>query len=186
MTRQAAAVVRTAWQNVFAKDAVAQQIRNSQAVPVAVRRKALQLVKSLSGPTAVRLNNLSWQTVRRMQSTPGEARRALRQILAAVDLEPDNAFYRNTLGVAQYRTGDFAGAVDTLSRSEQHVRSEFGRESPVDSVFLAMALFRLGKIEDAGKRMEQLRSIARQPPWAENAEYLKFLNEAEELITAGE
>ena len=184
IVRQAAAVVRTAWQNDFTKDDVVQQIRNSQTVPVAVRRKALQLVKPLSGPTAATLNNQSWQIVRRMQSTHSESRRALRQIQAAVSLEPDNAHYRNTLGVAQYRVGDYADAADTLARSEELVRTDFGMESPLDSVVLAMALFRLGNTDAAGKRMEQLRVVARQPALSKNVEFLNFLREAEGLIGA--
>jgi thioredoxin-like negative regulator of GroEL len=100
-------------------------------------------------------------------------------------LEPNNVMFRNTLGVALYRTGDYEGAVSTLTQNEIYTRT-LGRESPVDSVFLAMCLFRIGKTEAAQKRMEQLRTVAKQPQWARNAEFLGFLREAESLGDTGE
>ena len=185
VARQAADVVRDAWQRDFTKDTVRQHIRTDPGLDQAVRQKAVQLVESLNGPTAAELNNVSWHAVRQMRSTPGRHQQALRQVQAAMALEPNNVMFRNTLGVALYRTGDYHGAVSTLTQNEIHIRT-LGRESPEDSVFLAMALFRIGKTEAAKKRMEQLRTVAKQPQWARNAEFLGFLKEAEAVVDTGE
>jgi len=185
VARQAADVVRGAWQKDLTKDAVLQRIRTDPGLDQAIRQKAVQLVESLNGPTAAEFNNVSWRTVRQRRSTPGSYRQALKQVQAAMALEPNNVMFRNTLGVALYRSGDYEGAVSTLTQNEIYIRT-LGRESPVDSVFLAMALFRIGKIEAAQKRMEQLRTVAKQPQWASNAEFLGFLREAEGLDDTGE
>ena len=43
---------------------------------------------------------------------------ALRLAEAACRLEPKHGYYVNTLGVAQYRAGQYAEALATLTRSE--------------------------------------------------------------------
>src|SRR5262249_26518422 len=90
---------------------------------------------------ASRLNNEAWRLV----AGPARGRdpaRALSLSRRAVELEPNNAIFLNTLGVAQYRTGRYKEAVATLEKSL--ARSK-GRCDAFDLFFLAMCHHRLGQ-----------------------------------------
>ncbi len=69
----------------------------------------------------------------------------------AAELEPRNAMYLNTLGVAQYRAEDWRGAIDTLGRSvplnADHASYDF--------FFLAMAHWQLGERDEARSWFER-------------------------------
>ncbi len=60
--------------------------------------------------------------------------------------EPQNTSYANTLGVARYRAGDFAGAIQTLSLPE-NTRDFVGH----NGFFLAMAHARMGHHAEAAQ-----------------------------------
>jgi hypothetical protein len=61
-------------------------------------------------------NNLAWALVTAPESRR-DSQRALRLARRAVELTPAQGIYLNTLGVAQYRAGQYAGAVATLEQS---------------------------------------------------------------------
>jgi WD40 repeat protein/tetratricopeptide (TPR) repeat protein len=76
------------------------------------REQALKL--RANDPTA--LNNEAWRLV----AGPAAKRdplRALALIQKAVELQPDNVTLLNTLGVAQYRNGQYAAAIVALEKS---------------------------------------------------------------------
>lgn len=70
---------------------------------------------------------------------PGEAVELARRASVAM---PEEDTYWNTLGAAQFRAGDFRGAIASLERS-----IEIGGGTGFDHVFLAMAHARLGDLE---------------------------------------
>ena len=179
---QATVVVHAARQEEFRKDGVAKRIRANQRITEEVRQKALQLVDVTSGPTAQELNAMSWNTVQSADATRTEYEKALRQIRAAVESEPEKGYYVNTLGVAQYRVGDYQAALTTLTRSEQLNNEAFGGSSPPDLVFLAMANQQLGNTDEAKQQLQLLRQLILEPRWSKDAELQSFLQEAEALI----
>ena len=88
-------------------------------------------------------------------------------------MAPAVGSYRNTLGVAHYRAGDWAAAVDAL---EESMRLRSGGD-PYDWLFLAMARHRLGDAVEARRWLD--RSLA----WIEahaprDAELIRFRAEA--------
>jgi hypothetical protein len=89
--------------------------------------------------------------------------------------------YLNTLGVAQYRVGRYADALATLTKSEKRKATKEGT-TPDDLAFLAMTRHQLGQKDEAKAALARLREIMKQPHWAQNAEAVSFLQEAEELI----
>src|SRR5262249_4864788 len=100
---------------------------------------------------------------------------------AAVQVESENVNYLNTLGVAQFRTGEYARAVQTLTQSEK--RNATKEESqPLHLAFLAMAQHQLRKQDEAKEAHGRLREVMKQSGWAKDAESQGFLREAEELI----
>jgi serine/threonine protein kinase/WD40 repeat protein/tetratricopeptide (TPR) repeat protein len=92
-------------------------------------------------------NDRAWA----LATGPGPGRdvgRALVLSRRAVVLDPGHAAALNTLGVVQYRAGQYAEAIETLARSRTAGR---GQPDAWDLFFLAMAHHRLGHRDAARK-----------------------------------
>jgi serine/threonine protein kinase/WD40 repeat protein/tetratricopeptide (TPR) repeat protein len=90
-------------------------------------------------------NDLAW----RLATGPVVMRdpeRALAAARKAVALAPGSALYLNTLGVAQFRAGLYAEAIDTLEKS---LAASKGETDAFDLFFLALARRRLGHVTEA-------------------------------------
>jgi serine/threonine protein kinase/Flp pilus assembly protein TadD len=96
----------------------------------------------------------------------------------AVKLVPEGGTFWNTLGLAQYRAGDWKAAIAALKKSMELQR---GRDESLDTFFLAMAHWRLREKTEARKWYN--RAVA----WMErfdpkNEQLRRFRAEAEELL----
>ena len=126
-------------------------------------------------------NHLAWDLVTAPESLRN-AEEAVTLAEKAVRLAPDNAHYRNTLGVAYYRAGRYREAVETL-RPNLTVHSDFALA--FDLYFLAMSHHRLGDATrardyyDWAVRWTKVRPIL-DP--TELDELTAFRAEAEELL----
>ncbi len=92
---------------------------------------------------AATCNELAWVLL----FSPSQLRdsaEALRLASHAMSMAPDNANYRNTLGVAYYREGRYREATDCLSKN---LTSQQDDGLPFDLYFLAMSHFQLGDQE---------------------------------------
>ena len=129
-------------------------------------------------------NNLAWW----LATGPAALRdpqQALAMAQKAVALTPGQAIYLNTLGVAEYRAGQYAEAIATLEKS---LAASKGESDGFDLFFLAMARHKLGQFARA--RADLVRAIRwrdehpnpRQPGWSE--ELNMFQAEAEQLLNA--
>src|SRR5262249_21922298 len=141
------------------------------------RAKALGLEQS--DPTA--MNNLAM----RLLTGPAAQRDpalALRLIQQAVQQEPQNSIFLNTLGIAQYRNEAYKEAIATLEKS---LALGEGKYDAFDLFFLAMSHARLGNrdkaqecFDRAVKWVEGQKSLP-----AHDVEELKaFRAEAEEVL----
>jgi hypothetical protein len=127
-------------------------------------------------------NNFAWRLV----TAPGSTRdpqRALSLARRAVELAPKAAIYFNTLGVAQYRAGQFTEAVATLEKS---LAAGKGESDAFDLFFLAMVRFKLGETARARADFDRALKWRRdhpkltQPRW--NEELDAFQAEARALL----
>ena len=134
--------------------------------------------------SAEHYNNLAW----RLATGPAALRdseEALVLARKAVALAPGTAIYLNTLGVAQYRAGQFAEAIATLEKS---LAAGKGRSDAFDLFFLAMARHKLGQVDRARADLDRALRWRREHPnpagpgWSE--ELNMFQAEAEELLNA--
>jgi tetratricopeptide (TPR) repeat protein len=110
----------------------------------------------------------------------------------ALESDPENDHYRNTLGAILYRAGRFEEAVEKLTKLA-NAREETGQypqqTSPAYAwYFLAMAQHQLGNIDEslkyynkAVKRAEQ--ELAGNPPWNRKITLQLLEAEAESLLS---
>jgi eukaryotic-like serine/threonine-protein kinase len=89
---------------------------------------------------ALLCNDLAWESTKEPPHT-SLADVISRLAQKAVELEPHNSLYQNTLGVVLYRQGKYEDAVRWLERSLEHSR----QFAAFDCYFLAMSYERLGQ-----------------------------------------
>jgi tetratricopeptide (TPR) repeat protein len=140
---------------------------------IAEYRAALRL----NNKWALAYNNLAWLLANCADAKFRDPVEAVRLAQRAVALAFREGNYWNTLGVAQYRAGDWKGALDALGKSME--LNQGGDSS--DWFFLAMAHWQLGQKEQA--RTWYDKAIA----WMEkhqqqNEELRRFRAEAAALL----
>jgi tetratricopeptide (TPR) repeat protein len=129
-------------------------------------------------------NNLAWLLATCPEATLRDPKRAVELATKAVELAPAQGTFRNTLGVARYSAGDWKGAIEALTKSQ-----ELGSPSPAhDWLFLAMAEWQLGNqdaargwYDKASQWINENQTTLQGAP--ENAEELKrFRTEARDVL----
>jgi tetratricopeptide (TPR) repeat protein len=125
---------------------------------------------------------LEFAIVKRLGERIERYRQALGWAEIASRLDPDTGDYLTTLGVAQYRVGQFQQAVKTLGRSDKLNARHFQGSVPADLAFLAMTHHQLGQ-EEQDHYMKRLREAMNKRRWARDEEAQAFLREAEALLS---
>jgi eukaryotic-like serine/threonine-protein kinase len=126
-------------------------------------------------------NSLAWALARRPPARAGDAGLAVRLARKAVEWEPEQFAYWNTLGVAHYRDGNWSAAIDALSRSLE--LSKGG--TAADWFFLACIDQQRGKINEARLWYDRAVTwVQRNPPpdKAQAAELEEFRDETARAI----
>jgi WD40 repeat protein len=157
---------------------VMDRLRTDRKIDPGLREAALRQLRA-GGERVYELNSAIWDVVKDPKRTPSDYRRALRAAEAVVKCEPWTADYVHTLGVAQYRCGQFREALASLQRAPG-LRSQPGQG---DMLFTAMTHFKLGEVETAQAKLKIVQDRKRNGA-SLDAERLAFLEEAEALISA--
>ena len=108
--------------------------------------------------------------------------RALRQAELASRLAPENGSVLATVGVAQFRVGQFEAAVMTITKSSELNAKQRGLPYPSELAFMAMAQHQLGQHDAARATLARARDLMQKPPFKGNAFLESYLREAEALI----
>jgi WD40 repeat protein len=180
--REIVNLVRDLFESLALRSDVLACLRRDPTLDAPTREAALQLAE------AVRENpKLLNAVARNVVKTPGGDREAyalaLRQAEAAVHAAPGNGECLNTMGVAHYRLGEYAKALEAVQQSEKRsAATPLTGTQAADLAFLAMARQQLGHQEQAQAALARLRELMKQPGWEKNAEAQDFLREAEGLI----
>jgi WD40 repeat protein len=164
----------------LARDVLA-RLEQDQGLDDAVREEAVRLVRC-RGDNPLALNNRSWTIVESPNRSPGEYEFALSLAEAACVAAPGNATYLNTLGVAQYRFGQYEAALDSLRRSEAiFINSGIGSD-PTNLAVIAMAEYGLGNAGQARVALEQARRLLYKGGQNNPTAAVSVFHEAELLI----
>jgi tetratricopeptide (TPR) repeat protein len=151
--------------------------------PEAYRRYCTELLERHSPGSANDCNNLAWACVLAPDAVTDHTR-LVRLAERAVSASPRSYAYLNTLGVAQYRAGQFSQAILTLNDAVSLHRSG---GTPSDWLFLAMAHHRLGNAAEAKQWLDKATgAINENASLAADPETRLFRREAESLINPPE
>jgi tetratricopeptide (TPR) repeat protein len=115
------------------------------------RQELYRLFRETCPANAERYNQLAWILAAAFDPELWDPQQAVELAGKAVEEEPQKRDYWNTLGVAQYRAGDWKASLAALDRSRQ--LGEGGNS--FDSFFLAMAHWRLGDKQQARTRYDR-------------------------------
>jgi tetratricopeptide (TPR) repeat protein len=152
---------------------VALQMRGKFGDAIAAYREAVRL--NPDEPMAQ--NNFAWILATCPDARLRHAAWAVEHARNAVKQMPDNSGFWNTLGVAQYRTGDWKAAVEALTKATQLAKGG----SATDFLFLAMAEWQLGN-KDAARNWYEKAVAWMDKNKAKDDDLRRFRAEAAELL----
>jgi tetratricopeptide (TPR) repeat protein len=146
-----------------------------------LHKKTLAQSQAMLGPdhpvTLASMNHVAWDLATLPDPRLREPQEAIELAKRAVESAPNDGNFWNTLGVANYRTGDWKAAVAALEKSIE--LREGGDGS--DFFFRAMAHWQLDQANDARKWHEQaVEWMEKNNP--HNVELNRFRAEAAELL----
>jgi serine/threonine protein kinase/tetratricopeptide (TPR) repeat protein len=124
-------------------------------------------------------NDLAWLLATCPDAALRDPLRAVEIATKAVELRPMEGTFRNTLGVALYRAGDWHAAIEALDKS---LELRQGGDA-FDWYFLAMAEWQRGNKDDARKWYEKARDWTEKNAPA-NEELQRFEAQAKDLLDA--
>jgi tetratricopeptide (TPR) repeat protein len=136
-----------------------------------------QQVVDLAPAGAEAHNNLAWLLATCPDEALRDPRRAVELAAKAVELQPTQGMYWNTLGTARCRTRDWAAAVEALNQS---MELRQGGDA-FDWYFLAMAEWQQGNKDEARRWYDKALEWTKKNA-AANEELLRFEAEAREML----
>jgi tetratricopeptide (TPR) repeat protein len=181
-------------------------LRHSPLLRLEVRQRALALAdryQEISDPE--QYQRAAWNVLRQQHLNALQYRFALRQAETACRLLPGQSLYQTTLGMAQYRVGEYRKAAETLAQADllhwatparlafqagqlpqaflalEHAPA-LRQAIPASLAFLAMSQHQLGDPKTAQATLARLREVVKDPGWAREADQPPYLREAEQLI----
>src|SRR5262249_5622332 len=179
--REALGLVEFLFTKLLIKAQVMANLRANRTISDPVRRQAIAFAERWREDPQL-FNAASWSVVAKPGADRSAYRLALSQAEYACELSPNNGLFLNTLGIAQYRTGAYQQALETLLRSDKLNAIQFNGSHPADLAFLAMTAHQLGRNELARETLRRLREALKKPVWAGDEEAQAFLHEAEALL----
>jgi tetratricopeptide (TPR) repeat protein len=131
-------------------------------------------------PTADELNMAAWQVVLAPERNRSDYSSALSVARQSVEQKSNDPANLNTLGVAYYRIEEYQQAIEVLTRSDELLKGT--ASSQPNLIFIAMALFRLGQVDEARQKMAELKEQIQRSDVELAADDAAFLKEAEQLM----
>ena len=110
------------------------------------------LTNELGNSPAIARNQIAWDLVRHPESDPTLLAHAIELATEATELSPTDDALWNTLGVAQYRAGQWLAASESLTKALQlSVQSKF---DAINHFYLAMTYWKMDERDKAREHFE--------------------------------
>jgi hypothetical protein len=165
-------------------------VKADTTIPERLRARAIRYASQESRPSE--LNKIARQKVRSPGGPREEYCRGLIEAEEAARLMPDAGWTITTLGMAQFRVGDYKAALATLTHSDE-IKSKPENPSnadappgrmgnPIDVAFIAMTLHELERTDAANAAMERLRALMGLEKWRKDSNARNASHEAEEMF----
>ena len=164
------------------RDEILRHIRTEPTVSESLRQAALEIAMSYRPVLPAELISASWDVVSSADASGSAYRHALLQAEEACRQMPKHEIAMLVLGVAQYRTGRYQAAAQTLTSAEKPLTGMAMGDFPAYLAILAMTQHQLGHKQQAEATYHRLRKAVAEPRWARRAESASFLREAEILL----
>jgi WD40 repeat protein/serine/threonine protein kinase len=162
---------------------VIDQLQNNTTVDSIVRKLALQIANSRKLEDAYNLEYETWAVVRLPDNDVVAYQAALEKVKKADGWEPNDPAILTVLGAAQYRSGSYEDALETLAKSAKILTDSREKPDPINVALTAMTLHQISRLDEAKVALEQLRELCKEEEFAEDMEAQSLLAEAEKLIT---
>ena len=175
-------------EKVTSREDLAKALRNDATLTAPARHKALVWGTAvLLDEDAKALNNAAWQILSKPDQPMDQYHVALHRAETACLIKHDSV-YDGTLGVAQYRVGQYEESQRTLAlvvAQNTFIQRFVGyHPHPADVAFLAMVEHKLGHLDEARASLDQLREIMNQPKWEKDREVKALFLEAKSVLDA--
>jgi eukaryotic-like serine/threonine-protein kinase len=165
-------------------DSVIRRLETDPRLDADERRVAIRMAR-IHGDDWSKLNAEAWNIARRPGCDVRQYRNAVRVARIASRLQPGTWEIWNTLGVALLRSGDTAGALTALTRSDSLWAAAVspGNASCWNAAFLAMAHWKAGNRTEAAKALEPARATFNSRGILSKAEMQELRGYVEEAET---
>jgi serine/threonine protein kinase len=141
--------------------------------------RSFQRLREFEPTRAEALNDLAWYLATNPDPCFSDPARAVELAGKAVVASPEEGTYWNTLGVARYRSGNWAGAVAALEESRRLLGDQF---ESFNTFFLALSRWQMGDRGTARNTYDQAVTwMDRHKP--NDAELVRFRQEAAALMS---
>jgi hypothetical protein len=129
-----------------------------EAFDASVRDQASRIARA-EGDVLRWMNSDAWLTVQRAGMSKVDYEIAERRT-AMIDAGfPDHAALLNTHGIALYRVDRHAECIRPLERSDELLTAQGTGPDPTNSAVIAMALAKMGKLEEASERLNRAKAV---------------------------
>ncbi len=152
--------------------------QGKQDEAIACYRKVIEL-----DPKSAEIHNsLAWLLATSPEEKFRDPAGAVELAMKAIEQDPQQGGYWNTLGVARYRVGDWNEGIHALKQSNELMK---GESFSFNAFFLAMAHWQLDEKDEAGKWYKQAVDwMEKNQP--QDEELVRFRAEAAELLGIAE
>ena len=139
----------------------------------------IQAIQDLQTSNDLLLNRIAWNLVSPANCQPDHAACAIRLVERALEIQPRESSYWNTMGVARYRNNQYQMAIDALRKSESLAPGKYFVDN---AVFLAMSYWQLANRAVARKWLSDAIEAFDQQA-SPTDELRRFRKDAESLVT---
>ncbi|MDE0866981.1 MAG: DUF1559 domain-containing protein, partial [Rubripirellula sp.] len=163
---------------------VMDRIENHKSLSDSDKQQALEIVAIRKQEDIADAVDLIWKRLVSGRDDPGIVQSFLRYADERARSAPESVDNLRILAIAQLRSGDARGALQTLAIHEQRYRAEFGHADAVTSSLFALAHHQLKNESDVHRYIAQVDDLLRSQFFAGDVDASQLAEQARKLVSA--